>query len=135
MYSATVTPRSLPDDKLFYLDGAGATTFIFDSNNKFDGSGVMVINGNLDVQNPTSPCRPLYFHGLVYVTGTTVLENDVYIDGALISLGGVKVSQTGACDLSDVSYSLASLNTAQQTVLNYREDQTETRMFTGILQR
>jgi phage baseplate assembly protein gpV len=137
MYSTTVTPRALANDKLFYLDGNGSATFVFDDQNKFDGSGVAVINGSLDIQN-SSDTIARSFSGLIYVTGNTILENHVQISGALISLGKVILSSGGSAgdhDETTVQFNQESLDTERQNVLNFREDQSAIRVFAGIAQR
>ena len=134
MYTATSTPRDLASDKLFYLDGGGSTTFVFDDNNCFNGTGVFVVDGSLDIKNSGGKGERS-FGGLIYVTGNTIIENRTSLDGALISLGTVQLSNSSATDWSQVVFNLSSLNQAQQNVLNFREDQTAVRIFTGIAQR
>jgi hypothetical protein len=132
MYTATSTPRSLPDNKLFYLDGSGSATFTFDNDNIFSGSGVVIIDGNLDISNPDNKYQS--FGGLIYVTGFTKLENYFEVDGALISLGNVTISSAGSFQPSNAVFSLGNLNAAQQAVLIYREDQSAVRLFSGLAQ-
>jgi hypothetical protein len=133
MYNTTSTPRVLADDKLFFLDGGGSTTFVFDDLNQFKGSGVFVVDGSLDVQNSGAHQRT--FSGLIYVTQNTIFENYTALTGALISLGTVQISSTSCTDASEIDFSLAALNDARQNVLNFREDQSAVRIFTGIAQR
>ncbi len=131
MYSVTGTPRSLPSDKLFFLDGNGTATFTFDNQNMFKGSGVLIVDGNLVVQN-TSSTKPMSFHGLIYVTGNVTFEHNVTTDGALIALGKVTLSNAGAYTTTEVTFNKASLDDALINVMNFRENQSAVRLFTGL---
>jgi hypothetical protein len=69
---------------------------------------------------------------LIYVTGNVTFEHNVTTDGALIALGKVTLSNAGAYTTTEVTFNKASLDDALINVMNFRENQSAVRLFTGL---
>lgn len=73
-----------PENQLIFLEGNGTKTFTFPRSTDqkaLQGSGVLVVNGNLDFK----PDGNSSFIGLVYVTGTFKIRESNQVGGALVT--------------------------------------------------
>ncbi len=136
MYStAQAAPYNLTDDKFYFIDSGGpGHPVTFDDTYRFNnGSGLMIVNGDLVVLNNYFPPSNNDFMGLVYVTGSVILDDFVSIDGTLVALGGVTLSNSGTpADFTTVTRSESALSKIRQGVVSYRENQSAVRTMSGL---
>jgi hypothetical protein len=136
MYStAQAAPYNLTDDKFYFIDSGGpGHPVTFDDVYRFNnGSGLMIVNGDMVVLNNYFPPSNNDFMGLVYVTGSVTLDDFVSIDGTLVALGGVTLSNSGTpADFTTVTRSESALSKIRQGVVSYRENQSAVRTMSGL---
>lgn len=126
------TPITIGTNQLSYYNGSisftgsnPVTTY-----QNLNGSGILIVNGNLTLNGGTAPTTNCYFAGIVFVTGNLTITNGADIDGVVIMGNSTSYSGTGgAVDIAGTAGEDGILNAnphvvteALKYVAQYRED-------------
>ena len=107
-------PKQLPL-AIHYLEGGGTGTFTFNSSKPLTGSGILFVNGNLDLPDGASAA----FNGVIYVTGTLTVGNGN-------TLGGAVVARSLTCNpgsgIAIIEYNHNVVKSIRQKLGLYREN-------------
>jgi len=103
-------PDDLPDNSITVLED----NIVFDSSEPMDGSGIVVIRGDVTIKAGTST----FFSGLLYVDGDLTLHAPCTMKGAIVVTGDIAVQGVG--EFTEIYYDDKVLNNLAQTLASYR---------------
>ncbi|MHC4851787.1 MAG: hypothetical protein ACYTGO_02010 [Planctomycetota bacterium] len=106
-------PALLPDGSITVLEGANIN-INFNSSRPLAGSGIVVIRGNVTI----SPGSAGFFSGLLYVEGNLDVHAPTQLRGAVIVTGNMTIQGIG--DFADVIYDDGTITALQQVLSHYR---------------
>jgi hypothetical protein len=102
---------------------------VFDHDRPLRGSGVLCVNGDLDVRAGSNS----FFNGLIYVTGSVTMAAPAEIKGAMVVRG--TASMQGVGDFVTVAFDHAVLDRLQREIGSYRFSRPTRRAQLGNLVR
>jgi hypothetical protein len=106
-------PPVLPDGSITVLEGANIN-INFNSSRPLAGSGIVVIRGNVTI----SPGSAGFFSGLLYVEGNLDVHAPTQLRGAVIVTGNMTIQGIG--DFADIIYDDNTITALQQVLSHYR---------------
>tara|TARA_R110002072_G_scaffold241027_10_gene399726 strand:- start:10429 stop:11640 length:1212 start_codon:yes stop_codon:yes gene_type:complete len=109
--SAANFPSPLPDNSVIVADVASMQ---FDNSNPLQGSGLVVIRGNVTL----NPGNNSLFSGLLYVEGNLTIRAPSELNGSVICTGNMTIQGSG--DYATINYDEAALSAIMNSFGNYR---------------
>jgi Tfp pilus assembly protein PilX len=97
-----------------FLEGNGSSTFLFTAARPLKGSGVLFVNGNLNLDNDSNSS----YSGLIFVTGTITMGSSNSLGGGIVA-GRVLCSPTTRTTLE---YNDNVVNNVRQRLGLYRQN-------------
>jgi hypothetical protein len=104
-------PSPLPENSLIVAD---LTSMQFDTGNPLQGSGLVIIRGNVTL----NPGNNSLFTGLLYVDGNLTIRAPSEINGSVICTGNMTIQ--GSSDYATINYDEEALAALMNNFGNYR---------------
>jgi hypothetical protein len=117
-------PPELPDMTFIYVRGNA----IFTSTNPLDGSGVLFVDGDLNI----APDSDSIFNGFIYVTGEAVIAEPALINGGVVGYNRFELSRNESVNVAKVQHNSSILANVREITCNYKENKSTLHVFIGI---
>lgn len=99
---------------------------VFSSTQTLKGGGVLVVDGNLNVNSGNTN-----FNGLILATGNVVINSPATISGCLIVGGNLTLNSTGFSDVT-IIFDPNVITRISQLLGNYRESRSSYQIFSAV---
>jgi hypothetical protein len=113
--SAAGMPSTLPAMQMILINAGSGTAVNFTTTNPLQGSGILVVVGNLSLAGASN------WNGIIYVQGNFTITDPATVDGTIILANSANTATLAAAgDWAEVYYDPFILQQVQQQIGQYR---------------